>query len=552
MSGVFLKYLESMNSFLSICLFIGIKNYVQTVSGFIPSPLPQYCSKKGSTYAIDSAYNKNPPLTSTEASLVGELVQLQVMIRHGARTPYDAFKCWEDYEIPWNNCNVTELEIPSPVMSGDTRAAPWLFRKLYDGSPNKLGGNCFTGQLISEGYEQESMLGTEINERFIGGADDAENGLFYLYNNDSWADKDKERIYFRSTDRQRTLMSGQVFVESLFDVGTDDDLVEWHTGDVDLDGLVPSTTSCPYLEQIQNEAFADPDFIRQNEGNETPLTDPLDAELGKGHWDWGSLIDCFMTASCTGNQVPSSAGYMDQSLYDSAVAQSEFSYFWKMKWNRNQWPKLGMSDTLYNVRINADAAINNNEGYKKFVLYSAHDTSVIPYVDALLGDTGAMDLWAPYASYVTMELYKGKDGTDGEGKYYFRSIYNGQTLQLSGCPDPATSPTGSLCDATTVMSSTLGYAEQNGGSKDNGTGCYQAVDPVDDDCDPKDDDGEGNIEGVTPIGFAGVIILSSLFGALLAGVSFKYHFLDKICGTGKYQPADPNSKFDSSTNPLRP
>ena len=56
----------------------------------------------------------------------------------------------------------------------------------------------------------------------------------------------------------------------------------------------------------------------------------------------------------------------------------------------------------------ADVTDDDADGtsHYKLVLLSAHDTSVIPYVDALLGSNGPKDLWAPYASYVTLELYK--------------------------------------------------------------------------------------------------------------------------------------------------
>eukprot|EP01042_Synura_sphagnicola_P029618 gene29618-38194_t len=129
-----------------------IATFVVVLVGFVhawsPSYYPQYCLK-------DVNERKIPPLTAAQQAKVASLEQVQVLIRHGARTPYMKYPCWEDYSVTWNNCNVTELMLASPSYTDPNRLSPWLFRKLYDGSPDALGGNCYTGQLISEGYNQE-------------------------------------------------------------------------------------------------------------------------------------------------------------------------------------------------------------------------------------------------------------------------------------------------------------------------------------------------------------------------------------------------------------
>ena len=170
------------------------------------------------------------------------------MIRHGARTPYDALECWNGYDVVWNDCNVTELMLPSESDSGLVPDAPWLFRKLYDGSPDKLDGNCYTGQLIPEGYYQENELGKQFKETYVG-IDDAPIGRFKLFADNAWENIDTSQVYFRATDLQRTLMSGQQFAYNFFSV-TNETTVDWHTGDNSLDPLAPSTGSRPYLEQV--------------------------------------------------------------------------------------------------------------------------------------------------------------------------------------------------------------------------------------------------------------------------------------------------------------
>jgi hypothetical protein len=70
--------------------------------GWFPGASPAYCAQD-----MQSRYI--PPLTADEISQVTELKQVQVMIRHGARTPYGLLNCWKDYNVTWNNCNVTEV-----------------------------------------------------------------------------------------------------------------------------------------------------------------------------------------------------------------------------------------------------------------------------------------------------------------------------------------------------------------------------------------------------------------------------------------------------------
>jgi hypothetical protein len=71
---------------------------------------------------------------------------------------------------------------------------------------------------------------------------------------------------------------------------------------------------------------------------------------------------------------------------------------------------------------------------QKFLLYSGHDTTLIPILVALQVDT--ME-WPPYASMMLIELF------DMSGKNYVRITYNGQVLPLRFCGSET------LCDFDT-------------------------------------------------------------------------------------------------------
>lgn len=49
---------------------------------------------------------------------------------------------------------------------------------------------------------------------------------------------------FRSDDEQRTLMSGQIVINNIFDI-KDEEVLDWHTGDYSLDQISPNERVCP-------------------------------------------------------------------------------------------------------------------------------------------------------------------------------------------------------------------------------------------------------------------------------------------------------------------
>lgn len=193
----------SKSSIVILCLsFLALK-----VSAFFPSTYPEYCLK-------DLTKRDIPSLTTDQLSKVGKLVQVQALLRHGARTPYDKLSCWDDYDVEWNDCGVSELSIPTN--NGGTSDIKWLANKQYNGSPNKLGGNCMTGQLISEGYSQEDSIGTSLNKAYLDvGLDDN----LKLFQTSDWSQINPDTsVYFRADDVQRVLMSGQTAMNKMFQV----------------------------------------------------------------------------------------------------------------------------------------------------------------------------------------------------------------------------------------------------------------------------------------------------------------------------------------------
>lgn len=405
-------------------------------SDFIPDPLPAYCNADYESVAI-------APMSDSEMLQVTSLKQVLVMIRHGSRTPYAAgMACWEDYDVQWSDCNVTDLVLPSPALynySSQARPERWLFRLIYDAFPDQLGGNCMTGQLMHEGYLQEEANGKALADLYLNNA----NSSFNLFNTNNFDDIDQGELYLRSDDEQRTLMSGQILLSRFFNA-THDNIVQWHTMDDAIDQIAPNTQACPALKGASAAAYASSSFTAENTSASTKdLTESLNGVWGEGAWSYYNCIDCIMTTLCTGRGIPSnnaSGDAMTQQLLTQAIDQATYIYAYQALYNNSRYSKLGMGQTTWKMRTYIEEAVNNSEDAIKFGLWSAHDTSIMPFLAALMGDSWDQQ-WARYAAMVTIELYESSSG----GGDLFRMTYNGEALAMPGCNNQT------LCEVSVLL-----------------------------------------------------------------------------------------------------
>lgn len=331
-------------------LFNGL-TFAITVN-YYPSELPEYCMDPITQQDLRNI----PPLSELERNLVGSLKQVQAIIRHGARTPYTLEQCWNNYNITWNNCNITELMIANPSYNSQKNPqGSWLFRKIFDGSANLLGGNCLTGQLIYSGYLQQERNGYNLYEAYLN------NGLYpndtgtnadamKLFPTNTFEDIPENQIYLRSDNEERTLMSGQILMHSFLNVSEEElnpSIVLWHTGDYSLDQIYPNSNVCPRLNNVQkanmnNDAYQD--------FNNSDYIKDMDAQLndiwGKGQWSWYNSIDCLMTTTCTDRPiyggVSTDGAVMNDKLFNDTVSNAEYTYSFNAMANNSFWSKLAM------------------------------------------------------------------------------------------------------------------------------------------------------------------------------------------------------------------
>ncbi|CAM9546838.1 unnamed protein product, partial [Ectocarpus fasciculatus] len=355
------------------------------VLGFSPTDTPRYCTEEiGSTGVV-------PPLSDAELLLVSSLKQVQVLMRHGARIPWSAKRCWQDYNLSWTDCRVHVVEAPS-VSSG--QMPPMMqFRKVYDGVGNALGDKCQLGQLLYKGYEQARKIGLRLRNHYIGPE------RLHLFRSERWDDVDASSVYFQSDDEERTLLTAQSLVLTFFDVSSPS-VVDWHTYDD-----IPPSDHCPGLVTAERDAFRSAAFQRFNATVGKELKLEGDRVFGEQAWSFSNIFDCLMTAVCTNRNLPS----MSQTFFDKLIKYSEQVNAYKYTFSDGLYASMFSSEIRAGVVSKLRAAMDSADGGIRFAVRGMHDSDISGMLSVILRD-GWDRAWPPYAATLIVELYTPEHG----------------------------------------------------------------------------------------------------------------------------------------------
>eukprot|EP00914_Ancora_sagittata_P014531 GHVO01028391.1.p1 GENE.GHVO01028391.1~~GHVO01028391.1.p1 ORF type:complete len:259 (-),score=49.66 GHVO01028391.1:202-978(-) len=233
-----------------MCIFgVGKTNRLIMVLAFFLTLLaiacastPLYC---GHLPTLDTD-RRIDPLPDDIRALNPTLLQVQTVLRHGARTPATSSFCWKGFEPHWD-CEVTETSGPL-LMDGRPANRSMEFIRLFDAMPhlNGLNGTCQQGQLLVEGLHQHEEMGRIFASAYlIPGTDRTvphpRAAPLLDLTDTSWADS----VYFRTTDMQRTRISGSAFLSSAIAAGggrtEGGTLIPMHTMDLDKDYMYPNS-----------------------------------------------------------------------------------------------------------------------------------------------------------------------------------------------------------------------------------------------------------------------------------------------------------------------
>lgn len=246
---------------------------------------------------------------------------------------------------------------------------------------------------------------------------------------------DSSKWWLRSTDIPRTLQSAQGLLRGMYPWMTIQgangapatEIVDIYTVDAAREWLYPNPGNCPRLQAYETAAKQSPAYQNFVATTLTPLMQELSIYYGVPVSSMPipiNVFDCLGAHKCHGYPTP---GNVPDNLYNRVVAAMEWEYNYIYNFPTTQaYGTLAMGRLYNDVVKNMITAIANfSSNSVRTVLYSAHDTSVMPFLNAI----GAWDgKWAPYASLIQMETW-----VDAAGNAKVRWIYNREELRLPGC-----------------------------------------------------------------------------------------------------------------------
>lgn len=235
---------------------------------------PSYCAKVDSKLP---ALRSIPPLSQEGQDLISQLIQVQALVRHGARAPASKFNCWANYTPKWN-CGLDQVvqghiseKVPlsndrftgqsegvlyvedhlyaaaedtaddlndDDDSSSSSLTPTWVnkllqaiqgtdsqgsigrstryYEKLYDADArdNVLGGTCQKGQLLAEGFQQHQMIGRLLANAYLDSNEKKQRVPIESASPLLTSDNFRNEIYFRASDMQRTILSGSALLTS--------------------------------------------------------------------------------------------------------------------------------------------------------------------------------------------------------------------------------------------------------------------------------------------------------------------------------------------------
>lgn len=307
--------------------------------------------------------------------------------------------------------------LPTEKMKENT-----LAEELYAGEDM---ANSPYAQLTEIGAQQLMSVGRELRRRYLG----AHGFSFELAEAPS-------NIYARSTNMCRTLQSLRSLLAGLFAVdSTAPSALHSSTGlkistrPKSQEVMFPTADGpCESMVERRNIIFP-PNFMEQNLEGYSPLEAKVKAALGySDKVGWLAVKEILTCSKVHGIPFP-----------EGLTADDEKSISRLAGW---MWGALYKDKTLNRLAIGRfltelldDILVNHKD--KKMLIYSGHDSTLVPVLCAL---DCYDDKWPPYASYLSLEIVESKKS----GEKFVRALYNDEPIAILGESNSSQDPWCSL------------------------------------------------------------------------------------------------------------
>eukprot|EP00118_Oscarella_pearsei_P018027 m.182114 g.182114 ORF g.182114 m.182114 type:complete len:430 (+) comp39286_c0_seq1:23-1312(+) len=258
---------------------------------------------------------------------------------------------------------------------------------------------------------------------------------------------EREEIYIRSTDVDRTLMSAECQMASLYQPMERQVFLEglnWqptpiHTVPTSQDSLLRAyDVDCPRYQQLRKEQVNDPDYKKIVEKYQdlfvrTKKNTGIDFDLNPDN-----IYKIADPLFCEKQHNKSLPDWLTESDFQDLLTLNSYGIFKMFDGEeiRRLTSGLFIGEVLHNMELKVNGQLN---GSKVFV-YSAHDTTVAAILSGLGLFTGT-SVQPPYASLVMIELYLEDSGSYTVEVYYHKGPDANAPSELQilpGCTPPCT------------------------------------------------------------------------------------------------------------------
>ena len=349
-----------------------------------------------------------------------ELVHVNILVRHGDRTPALTFRIGSprfyqcglvDGNQNWKG--LRDFPHPSPLPPEARIKTAYL--KMFPGTDSK---RCGMGLLTNLGFQQLHALGTLMRHKYA------------TFIGDAFANA--KRIFVHSTDYPRTIHSAASFLLGFLpDSSRIRQSTTIHVSRGSALQAAPIGIKLAYGFCVREVPFR----IREMKttgyySTEKRVWHPLMERLcdmfnlpNRNEPIIQDLFDHIAVRACSSRLLPCNN---QGKCVDYTFAKKLFDFTdwsWRHRYPPNSSTLVAMTFIRHTLLDMMDNAINHRPPDMKFMLSFAHDSTLVRVLAAL---GIVLDEWVPYASRIVFELWRKKDSK--QDLYYVRVLFNGKPI----------------------------------------------------------------------------------------------------------------------------
>jgi len=278
-------------------------------------------------------------------------------------------------------------------------------------------GNCGKGVLTERGYDQHVINGRFLKQNYG-------NFLPPRINRDIFESK----FYVRSTNIPRTFLSAESLLSGLYPPQTRDGdfYININTMDEERENLISNSYICPKIVDYDQQYRASDFYKNHTKMVTAPLENKLAQLLKLNISDifLPAIFDCWISHVCHGFPLPDN---ITPEILGQITKEGEWQYGNMYNYpTREAYSKVCLGKFFQEYLSVFQKVRMDPNNTLAFALYSAHDTTIMPFLSAL----NAWDkLWPSYAATIIAEYYEVSNPYIPS----VRMIYNGIPIIIPGC-----------------------------------------------------------------------------------------------------------------------